>query len=411
MSKKHIAFFNVPTRPHINPTLSIVSTLAKRGHRVSYVTSDRFEHTISTLGAECIMCQRLPTVADIKNDPRWKNWKFDRWYTWDDVGRGDCSFIEFSERELPQLSERLEHDRPDLILYDRLFPAGRVLAEQWKIPAVQTSPELAFHDVFFTRKNGVCYTPQGYAEFGDKLDAFFNAHGIPAKNSLFHKEKLHIHFFPRAFQFASESFDNRFLFAGGCIAARPSESEWKRKSTNGKPLILVSASTTSYSEPGYFHTVIEALKDLPWGVVIATGDMDDFSSFEDTPANVEIHQFLPYPSVLPHVWLNICRGGTSTVVESMSHGVALICISNFAELAENGDRVAELGSGIHIRQPELTAESLRRAVLRMAEDAAMLDRVKQMQQIIRSERVGPEEVANRIEILLTPADGSLRVEV
>jgi len=407
MTRKHISFFNVPAPPHVNPTLSIVSTLVKRGHRVTYVTSDRFGQAIAALGAECVLLPRLPTAADFKDDPRWKEWTdSNTWHTWDDIGHFECFFIDFADRVLPQLRGRYERDLPDVILYDRLFPAGRVLSEQWRIPAVQTSPEFAFHDVFFTRKNGVCYTPQGYLEVRDKLDTFFNAHGIQGKNHMFHKENLNIHFFPRAFQFNSDSFDQRFLFAGGCIAARPSDSGWERKSTDGTRLIFVSASTTSYSAPEYFRMLIETLKDLRWGIVIATGEMNDFSSFKHLPANVEMHQYLPYPSVLPHVWLNICRGGTSTVVESMCHGVALICVSQNAEHGENADRVSELGIGIHIRQPELTAESIRTAVLRMADDATMLNKARQMEQIIRSEQVGPEEVADRIESLLAAADKS-----
>jgi MGT family glycosyltransferase len=398
MGKKHISFINVPAPPHVNPTLSIVATLVKRGHRVTYVTSDRFEGKISALGAECVLCPPLPTAADFKDDPGLL--VPNKWYTWDDVGRGDGFFFEFSGRALPQLRDRYEHDPPDVILYDRLFPAGRVLAEQWRIPAVQTSPEFAFHDVYFTRKNGVCYTPRGIVESGNKLDIFLNAHGVHTKNNLFHKEILNVYFFPKAFQFQADSFDGSFLFAGGCIAARPAEGEWQRKSTNDRPLILVSASSTQYNEPEYFRTLIDALKNLPWGVVISTGDMTDFSSFKHIPDNVEMHQYLPYPKVLPHVWLNICQGGTSTIVESMCHGVALICISQNAEPAEYSDRVAEMGIGIHIRQPELSPESLRQAVLRIADDASMLARARQMQEVIRSEKMGPEEVADRIESLL-----------
>jgi MGT family glycosyltransferase len=399
MTKSHIAFFNLPAPPHVNPTLSIVSTLIRRGHRVSYVTSDRFEPVITGLGAECVLCPRLPRVSDLKHDPNWKPEY--RWFTWDDIGRVYPFFIDLAVRTLSQVRGRYEDDFPDIILYDSLFFAGRVLAEQWRVPAVQTTPIFAFNDVYFTRENGVCYTPQGFVEFGEQLDRFFHAHCVDKQNNLFHKERLNIHFFPRAFQFNADSFDERFLFAGGCIGARPPEAEWENKATDGEPIILVSASTTYYNGPEYFAMLIEALKDLPWRVVISTGDMDDLSSFNRIPANVEICQYVPYPKVLPHAWLNICHAGTSTIIESMYHGVALICVSQSAEIAEYANRVEELGVGIHIRQPEITVEGIRGAVLKVAEDASMLNRVKQMQRIIRGEKVGPEEVADQIELFLT----------
>ncbi len=391
MTKHHIAFFVVPAPPHVNPTLSIVSTLVRRGHRVTYVTSDIFEPILSELGAECVLCSRLFEASDIKPDPDPK------WWTWDDIGRAYPGFIDVATRTLSEVTHRYEEDRPDIILYDSLCFAGRVLAEQWRIPAIQTTPIFAYLDVYFTRKNGVCYTPQGFIEFGNKLDDFFLNHGVHMGNNLFHKEQLNIHFFPRAFQFDAHTFDERFLFAGECIAERPSQCEWKRKSAEDKPIILVSASTTSYNGPEYFGMFIEALKDLPWHVVISTGNMVDLSSFDHIPDSVEIYQYVPYPKVLPHAWLNICHGGTSTIVESMHYGVALICISQSAEPAEYSSRVEELRVGIHIRQPEITVEAIRNAVVKIAEDASMLNRVKRMQQIVRSENGGAEEVADRIE--------------
>jgi len=395
MPKPHIAFFNFPAPPHVNPTLSVVSTLVRRGYRISYVTSSRFEPIISELGAECVLCTGFPAAADFKPDPDWP-----KWLTWDDIGR-KRPFVEIAVRTLSEVTKHYEEDRPDLVLYDSLVFGGRVLAEQWRIPAIQTTPIFAFRDVYFTRKNGVCYTPQGFVEFGEKLDAFFLDHGIPEKNNLFHKERLNIHFFPRAFQFNAEAFDERFFFAGGCIAERPTQGVWKRKSTDGKPIILVSASTTGSDGPEYFRMFVEALKDLPWSVVIATGEITEFSTFDCMPENVEVHQYLPYPMILPHACLNICHGGTNTIVESMYHGVPLICISRSAESAEYSKRVEELGVGIHITQPEITAELIRNAVLEVTKDTSMLKRVKEMQQTIRREKGGAKDVADQVELMLS----------
>src|SRR6266702_2225774 len=222
MRQHHIAIFNVPAPPHVNPTLSIVCTLVRRGHRVTYVTSDRFEPTISKLGAECVLCTRFPQASHLIDDP---NLNPQLW-SWDAIGRGYTFFIDMAVRTLSEVTKHYEEDRPDLILYDSLFFAGRVLAKEWGIPAIQMTPIFAFQDVYFTRNSGICYTPQGFIEFGNELDAFFINQGIHAKNNLFHKEKLNIHFFPRAFQFNAETFDKRFFYAGGCIAERPPQGEW-----------------------------------------------------------------------------------------------------------------------------------------------------------------------------------------
>jgi len=391
MPQYHIAFVNHSAYPHINPTLSLVAALVRRGCRVTYLTSSKFYGTICALGAECSICP----IFDASTEAAPANERHQQWWTWDDISVFYEDFVSFADLLIPELISKYEQDRPDLILYDSLMFGGRVLAEKFGIPAVQMTPIFAYHDVYFTRRSGICYTPPGFIEFGNKLDRFFNRHGVLGRGQLFHKESLNIHFFPKAFQFAAETFDERFLFAGGCIAERPVQGEWDT-SDGDKPVIMVSASTTSYCTTDYFNTFFDALRDLPWRAVMAVGDSVDPESFERVPDNVELHRYLPYPLVLPRTWLNICHGGTSTIVESLHHGVALICISQSAEPAEYSDRVVELGVGLHISQKDLTSDVLRKAVLGVSADAGLLQRVKAMQEAIRQESVGAEEVASRL---------------
>src|ERR1700689_579247 len=75
MRNLHIAFFSIAKPPHINPTLPIVAALVRRGHRVTYVTSEAFASRITALGAEVVACRSYAhapqgRLKSIVNNPK-----------------------------------------------------------------------------------------------------------------------------------------------------------------------------------------------------------------------------------------------------------------------------------------------------------------------------------------------------
>src|SRR5690242_6607528 len=59
MNRLHIAFISFPHYPHVNPTLPIAAVLARRGHLVSYASSDQFKSRVEKLGVDFISCPRF----------------------------------------------------------------------------------------------------------------------------------------------------------------------------------------------------------------------------------------------------------------------------------------------------------------------------------------------------------------
>ena len=62
MKNARIAFVCYPHAAHVNPMLSIVSALARRGHHVTYVTSERFSPRVEAAGGQVLKC--LPVIND-----------------------------------------------------------------------------------------------------------------------------------------------------------------------------------------------------------------------------------------------------------------------------------------------------------------------------------------------------------
>ena len=48
----HIAMVSIPFHGHVNPSLEIISTLVRRGHRVTYANDPAFGEVIRATGAE-----------------------------------------------------------------------------------------------------------------------------------------------------------------------------------------------------------------------------------------------------------------------------------------------------------------------------------------------------------------------
>lgn len=58
------AFFNLPARGHINPTLPIVKELVARGDDVYYFTAEEFKELVESVGAKF---QFLPPLERLGN--------------------------------------------------------------------------------------------------------------------------------------------------------------------------------------------------------------------------------------------------------------------------------------------------------------------------------------------------------
>jgi len=378
----HIAFLIFPHTPHINPTLPIVSALIRRGYRVSYTTSEKFLPAVSELGAEVIRCQEFPSHQALVSDY---------------VPQGRNASFELAERSLLDMTPFYENNKPNLILYDFMFYAGRILAERWNIPAIQTSPALAFDREAVTRPPARSDFRQLLFDMKEKRDCFLESHGIYRTRFLFHRERLNIYLYPRCFQLDGDAFDESCFYAGRSAGERSYRRTWTPKSHNGRPLILVSTSTFYLQGPEYFRMCIDALSDLQFHVVLAIGDNNESALLDVLPSEFEVIQHIPQVQILPHAELLICLGGMITSAEAVYHGVPQLMITHgFSEAEAYAENMVRLGLGIHLRNVETNASNIRGAVNKMLADTALHRRVKRMRDIVRRE-AGAEETANRIE--------------
>jgi len=284
--------------------------------------------------------------------------------------------------------------------------AGRILANRWSIPAIQTSPFYAFHedDSFESQVEHIEFR-NVQVEHGRIMAQFLRRYGVASSNYRVDKEKLNIYLFPRVLQPNSARFGNNCFFAGRCAAERLPTGQWQ-DNTDGRPIALIAMSTLlsvikrNVSVPEYFKMCIDALPGLGWHVVLAIGERCNAEALAPLPAHCEIIQHTSYLRVLPRAKLLVFMSGIASTAEAAFHGVPMVAISEgVGEYEWQADHIVELGIGAHIRKGDTNAENIRKAAIQLSGDVGTLHKLKEIQRSVRGEP-GGEDAANRIEVYL-----------
>jgi MGT family glycosyltransferase len=384
MKRIHICFFGFPHFGHVNPTLPIVSVMVRRGYRVTYLTSSAFSQAISELGAEVVPCPAF------------------------EIGSGPPNFdsmlnriLGLTERTLEVVEAFFRSNKPNLIMYDFMSFAGRVLAQRFGIPAVQISP------TFFVYRN-TCWKdvtdPNAESDVqrrSARTDEFLKKLGIESDGYAYgHSEKLNIHLYSGAFEPNPNSFGPEHFYAGRCAGERQPYGEWTEAESDGPPIALIKSSTTYVRRPEDFRLFIDALCGVDWRVIVSVGDNYDATALFPLPKQCELVRHGPYLRILPHASVLICQGGMITCGEAAYHGVPLVTTSHAnVDLELHSNNIARLGIGIHLRESEMDVDHVRTAATLVLRDEVILGRVREIQRIVRREP-GGEETTNRVEEFL-----------
>lgn len=396
MNQRHIAVVNVQGHGHIYPSLALVSELVRRGHRVSYLTGPAFADEVAAAGATPILYRSA----------------FDDFHVPDVVGRDDAEtqlhlvYVRENVALLRAAEEALRDDLPDLVAYDVMpFLAGRLLARRWDRPAVRLSGAFAENEHYSVFE--ALWASHGHRHPADvevvhrMLVELLADYGIdtPVKRFWREIEGLTIVYLPKSYQIASETFDERFVFAGPNFTGRIENARWQPPRP-GAPVLLVSLGNLFNEQPDFFRACAEAFADSPWHVVMAVGRFLDPETLGPLPANVETHAWVPFHAVLAHAAVCLTQGTTGATMEAMDMGVPVVVVPHFAtEAAPFAARTVELGLGCLLPADRITPTGIRTTVERLAADAAVKQRVLRMQRDIR-ESGGPTRAVDEIEAYL-----------
>ena len=378
----HLAVVSLGAFGHVNPTLSFVTELVKRGHRVSYFTTEDFRRIVE------------PTGADFYPVPSWmasnapQNEK-------QESGREDSVaavvpflFLNEAGAYIDTILERLRADRPDAILHDFAGIAGTMAADALKVPNIMLYTSYPSNESYSVSASftgvpedhplriAADRIAEGYAEK-------YGCRKMTVKEIFDGQGELNLVMVQKRLVPNSESFDDSFVFTGVQIGKRSAFGSWQAPD-NGKPLLYSSLGTAFNNWPEYYPILFDAVRDLDINVFAALGAVDP-ESLRDVPENVELGKMVPQLDILSQASVFITHAGMGGTGEAIYYGVPMIAIPQMDEQAITAGQIEKKGLGLAFPDKKaITSEALRAAILRLLEEPSFRETARDFSEDMRA---------------------------
>ncbi|HWE15042.1 MAG TPA: nucleotide disphospho-sugar-binding domain-containing protein [Solirubrobacteraceae bacterium] len=367
--------------------------LRRRGHRVVFVVEESFAGTLEAKGFEERL-MRLAPAPEVPEQPGqfWKDFIRDTAPAF----RGSTteqleSFIaptwqalldgaRYVDERLAAIFGELE---PDVIVEDNVcaFPAIPASGRPW-VRIVSCNPleikdpglpppfsGLPLADCAGWARFRVEYKRQ-VAELQASFSEFCRDRGAPPLPSLemIHESPwLNLYLSPRELDYPrNRPLGPDWHNLQACV--RTTDETWEPPEADGRRLVYLSLGSLGSADVELMRRLVELLADTPHRYVVSRGPRQEEYELADNMIGAE---FLPQPSVLPHVDAVITHGGNNTVTECMWFGKPMLVLPIFWDQHDNAQRVHESGYGIRLPTYTLDGGDLATAVDTLLADEAL----------------------------------------
>ncbi|MCK2216254.1 glycosyl transferase [Actinomadura sp. ATCC 31491] len=336
--------------------------MTRRGNRVTYLTGASTAAAVAAAGAEVVTYdspyERVRTRA-AEDDPL------------------ALLSLLLDESEAMLAAATALPERPDAVAYDiSTLHAGRILARTTGLPATQLIPIFAsnahFSVLAATYEGGDAgrldrELPGWVDGMLARIGALARAYGVADDPAAlwWEVQDSNLVALPRSFQFAGETFDERFTFVGPCLGERRFLAEWAPPG-DGLPVALLSFGSVGTTRPELLRTCAQALAELPWRTVVTLPGGTDPAVLGPLPPTVEPRHGVSHLSVLRHASVAVTHGGLGTIMEALHLACPLVVVPTTAMDRPVARRVAELGLGRVLDPGRLTAARVAEQVAAVA---------------------------------------------
>ena len=383
----HIAVVSLGAFGHVNPTLSFVTELVKRGVRVTYFCTEEFRKIIAPTGANFVPVPSWMADNDKHNEDKKEDEKKEGA---DDNVTAIVPFLFLSEAGayIDTVLETLKNDKPDAILHDFAGIAGTMAADILKVPNIMLYTSYPANDTYSVAESfeGVPADHPMRIAADQVAEGYVKKYGcrkITVKEIFDGQGDLNLVMVQKRLVPNYESFDDSFVFTGVQIGKRTAFGTWKAPD-NGKPLLYSSLGTAFNNWPEYYPILFDAVRDLDINVFAALGAIDP-KSLKDIPANVEVGQMVPQLDILSQASVFITHAGMGGTGESIYYGVPMIAIPQMDEQAITARQIEKNGLGFAFcDKKEITSEKLKAAIQALLNDPAYKNKVDEFSQDMKS---------------------------
>lgn len=370
----NILMVNVPFSGHVNPTLIPAQKLVERGHRVSYILTNRWKDRIEEAGATFIPYRNAADYEIVFKNGKPRNflhalkaWKY-VYNTILEVG-----------------------DKYDLLIYEFFSFTAFSAAQKRNLKTVRLFSTFAVSrenigSILVSKNKEINLLKN---QFLLKAVTGLICGKIPLVTSNILTEitdvapDLNLVFTIKEFQEDSPSFSDKFHFVGPLIGKRSNGLVIPFQEME-KSIIYVSLGTLQNQNIGFYKNCMEAFGEKSGvSVIMSVGTNTDIAKLGTIPANFYVYPFVPQLEVLKHSALFITHGGMNSVNEGLFYGNALMVIPLDLDQFAVADRVAKMGLGVMLEMDKVTPELLRTQADCIWADAEITENVSTMRELLQ----------------------------
>ena len=375
----HIALLAPDLAGHLNPMTTLGRELARRGHRVSVISSPKASHYSERAGLELLPYgvpeyesgERDRALAKLANLTGFAGLKFTGQLLAQDVALG--------LRDIPSLCTT--HNVEGVVV-DQVSPAGVSVCEALKLPFAFACNALAMHQEPAVPPPTLpwAYRPGPLGRMRNRLGntllriavrpifgvvrSYRQAHGLPRQKFGQHSEigLAQVAQQPSFFDFPRQRLPSHFHYTGPWHeAGRDPTADFPWEKLDGRPLIYASLGTLQNRLKHVFAAILEGCAAENVQLVLSLGRAG--ATWDGpVPANALVVPFAPQLDLIDRATAVITHAGLNTALETLARGKPMLCIPVTNDQPGVATRVAYLGAGLVVRPGQVTAAKVRTAV-------------------------------------------------
>lgn len=150
----------------------------------------------------------------------------------------------------------------------------------------------------------------------------------------------------------------------------------------GKTVIHVSQGTIATDPTELILPTLKALAHEEVMVVVSTGGAD-VAALGELPANARAADFIPYAQLMPLVDVYVTNGGYGGLNFALAHGVPMVVAGKTEDKAESTRRVEYSGVGINLDTQTPTEQQIRDAVRQVLVNPQYRQRAQELQKEVQ----------------------------
>jgi len=371
------------------PTLNCVGIgkeLKKRGARVVFLVAESFREDLERRGFE-VAPIRLEPEPDVEVEPDqfWKDFIRETAPHLGDttlrqietvtrpIWEGEVAGSMYAQGQITQVLGRVE---PDAIVQDNViaFPALHTSGAPFVRITSCNPAEIRDPNVPPTYSGLPSADRSQWDTFMEEyrrvigpvhrdFNAFVQEQGCPTLGDLefmYRSEHLNLYLYPGAADYErANPLPLTFHWLESCVRTEGTPFRVPAQLGDEGALIYVSMGSLGSLDGDLMDRLINSLKKTGHRFIVSLGPQ---AGRLELPAKFYGQEFLPQPSVLPHVDMVITHGGNNTVTESFYFGKPMVLMPLFWDQHDNAQRIHERGYGIRLSPYTFTDGELHGAI-------------------------------------------------